>query len=252
MTLDASFVLGFAVVFARMSAMLLSSPLFGAMVPVQLRIMFTAIISLALTPSLMPYLTLEFAGIPGLLLILGKEVLIGLLIGGMMQFLLAGVQMGGSFLDLSLGIGAAQIFNPLTGSQNTPIGRYKFLLGLVLLLILNGHHLMFQAFLASYEVAGPTLASLDYVREQGLEFMGMLMLLAVQIAFPAAAVATAIDFASGIINKAVPQTMPFLIAIPVKLTVGVLILSISLPVLATIVNLGVGETLDTIRNILGA
>ena len=56
MSLDATFILAFTFVFIRCTAMILSSPLYGAVVPVMIRIMTGVVISLALTPVLKPYI----------------------------------------------------------------------------------------------------------------------------------------------------------------------------------------------------
>ncbi|MES1227185.1 MAG: flagellar biosynthetic protein FliR, partial [Armatimonadota bacterium] len=60
-----------------------------------------------------------------------------------------------------------------------------------------------------------------------------------------------IDVAAGIINKAVPQTQPFLIAMPAKLTFGILALAFGLPAVIVGVDRSLGLAFNTVHTILG-
>ena len=231
--------------------MLLSSPIFGTTVPVKVRVLFSIVLSMSLVPVLREQVGPVPQELLGLVLMVGKDVVIGLIIGGMMQLLLAGFQMAGAFLDVQIGIGAAQIFNPQTGEQSSPIGRFKFLLGLVILLLINGHHYMFQAFVHSYEMVGPSIARIQDMQTTLMSFMGQISLMAMQIAAPVAAVTIIIDAAAGLINKAVPQTQPFLLALPAKLMVGLLALALGLPALVVATHSGVEITFEHMSKMLG-
>ncbi|HXH62024.1 MAG TPA: flagellar biosynthetic protein FliR, partial [Fimbriimonadaceae bacterium] len=149
------------------------------------------------------------------------------------------------------GIGAAQVFSPMTGGTSSPIGQFKFMLGLVLLFLLNGHHFMFQAFMHSYEMTGPSFANMEVMRTTLVSFIQQVSLMALQIAAPVAAVAVVIDAAAGFINKAVPQTQPFLLALPAKMMVGILVLGIGLPAMVVATEAGVNFTFSHMSKMLG-
>ena len=68
--------------------------------------------------------------------------------------------------------------------------------------------------------------------------IGQTTLLSLQIAAPVAAVSIIIDLAAGIVNKAVPQTQPFLLSLPAKLATGIVMLAIGLPALVIAVQNG--------------
>ena len=116
---------------------------------------------------------------------------------------------------------------------------------------MNGHHLMFQAFVHSYEMTGPSLDHLEVIRETLVSFMGKVMLLSLQIAAPVAAVSVVIDAAAGLVNKAVPQTQPFLLALPAKLMVGMFTLGLGLPALVVATQAGVDFTMAHMSKMLG-
>ena len=251
MSLDSTLIFGFLAVFSRVTAMLMSAPLYGQVVPVNIRIMVGGIVAMALLPVIHGHLPVPPTDLLGILMLMGREITVGLLIGGCLQFMLAAIQMAGTFLDLQIGIGSAQVFNPMLGQTATPIGQFKFLLGTVLVLMMNGHHLMFDAFVGSYSLPPLSIESMPGMLTTLTSLIGQLMLLALQIAAPVAAVTVIIDVATRIVNKAVPQTQPFLISLPAKLAVGFLALALGLPALVGAVTGGLDITFDHIRQLIG-
>ncbi len=251
MSLDATFLITFLSAFSRCTAMVMSSPLFGTNVPVKVRVLFCLVVSMAMVPVLREHTTVIPQDLAQLAMMVGKDVVIGLIIGGMIQIMLAGFQMAGAFLDVQIGIGAAQVFSPMLGHTSSPISQFKFLLGLVLLLLMNGHHFMFQAFAHSYEMVGPSLDRLDVMQATIISFISQVSLMALQIAAPVAAVSVVVDAAAGLVNKAVPQTQPFLLALPAKLMVGLFALGVGLPAMVVATQAGVNFTFSHMSKMLG-
>lgn len=238
----------FLTVFVRASAMMLSSPVFGAQsTPVNVRVLTTLSIAAALTMALKPSMGPVPTDLGSMAMILGNELLAGLLIGITISLVFYAIQMAGSFLDFQIGLGSSQILNPITGVPVTIVGQMKFLLALVVFLMINGHHQMIEAFVASYK----TMPQLGYqaigeVQTQLVPLLGRLALLALQISAPVAAVSLIVDAGLGFVNKAVPQMQVLIVGMPAKLAVGFVALSITLPAVASAVDFGVGEALDTL------
>ena len=59
-----------------------------------------------------------------------------------------------------------------------------------------------------------------------------------QMAAPVVAVTVVIDLAAGVVNKAVPQTQPFLVSLPAKLSAGLVALSLGMPAVVVAVENG--------------
>lgn len=252
MRLDESWLLAFLLVFARISAMLLSSPVFGGTTPTQVRVGICGAVSFALVPVLKPLLPDVQPDLYGLLASVFHELLVGLLIGSCLQLLMLAAQTAGAFLDLNIGLGSVQLLNPMTNAPTSLLARFKFMLALVLLLVMNGHHLMFEAFVRSYSLT-PLIGaeSMPAVREGLLTLLGKLSLLSLQIAAPPAAVCIVIDATAGVVNKSVPQMQVFLVSLPAKILMGIMALSLSLPILAYGVQSGVEHTFDALAGMMG-
>lgn len=235
MRFDSAWLFGFACVFVRCSALVLASPVFGGSVPTKVRVMFAAIVGLALTPPLLGSLPTPPEDLGSLVLTFGNEVGVGVVIGMCIQFMLLGAQMAGAFLDMQLGFGTMQMFNPQLGAPVTILGNLKFMLGLVLFFLLNGHHMMFKAFFESYQIHanfGPH--QLADLRSTMIPYIGQISMIALQLAAPAAGVAIIVDGAASLINKAIPNLQVYFLTAGAKSTLGILALTMGLPIFVSV------------------
>lgn len=250
MSVDLAFLWTFLSVFARVSAMLLSAPFFGTVVNVRIRVMLAAVISFALCPVVAPHIPAMPNDIVSLVLSLGADILVGLVIGAFLQLLVMAIQSAGSLMDTQVGIASAQIFNPTLGMSVTPLATLHFFLATVLVFITDSHHLLILAIADSYSASAQLATNgpgLDHI----LEFVTQTGLLTLQIAMPVAAVTILIDISAALVNRAVPQTQPFLLALPAKLSLGILVLGIGLPALTGAVAQGVDMAFTQSRAALG-
>lgn len=248
MTLDAAFLFSFLLVFVRASAMLIASPMFGAQnTPVNVRIMTTLAVAAALTAALSPKTGPVPQDLLSMVGAVANEAAAGLLIGMTISLAFYALQMAGAFLDFQVGLGSSQIINPATGVPVTILAQFKFMLGVVIFLAMNGHHTMFGAFVQSYD-AVPTLSkgSLMAMQANLLPLVGTMCLLALQIAAPVAAVSLIVDAGLGIVNKAVPQMPVMVVGMPGKILLGLLALGMALPSMVAGVDSGVNHCLDAL------
>lgn len=244
MTVDSALLIAFLAAFLRTSAMMLAAPLFtGTGVPLMVRIFFSAGLSLALTPIVHQVVVVP-QDLHALLMLAVQEIAYGLVLGFCVQLIMLAAESAGSFLDLQVGFGLASVLAPGSNIPGGVIARFKFLLALVLFVSVNGHHMMFQALAAGYQVSHQM--SLNATFETVLLALGRMSILAIQIAAPVAAVMFVVDACMGIVSRAVPQINVLMAGISGKILVGMVGLSVSLPALAIGVNRAIGWTGDTL------
>jgi len=175
------------------------------------------------------------------------EAVAGLLIGSFMALVLQAAQMAGALLDLQMGLGLSQALNPITGVPVSLISQFKFFLAMVVFLSINAHHVMLGAFVHSYDsMPAPTMAMMPSIEAGFVGLITKLSLMALQIAAPVAAVSIIVDASLGIINKAVPQMQVFMVGLPAKILLGMIALSIALPILTSSVQYGVETASDSL------
>lgn len=241
MPLDTITIYTFFLVFVRCSGMMLAAPVFGAAnLPTHIRVFITMALSMALTFSVRPTVGQVPQDLVSFGLAIGNEAISGLLIGAFFSLVMHAVSMAGAIVDLQMGLGMSQVLNPVTGVPVSVIGQFKYLLGLIVFLQIDAHHLMLGAFLQSYSNL-PTLstAMLEPMRDSLVTMLTSMTLLAIQMAAPVAAVSIVVDAALGLVNRAVPQMQVFLVGMPAKTVMGMIALSISIPALVGTVQSGV-------------
>ena len=242
----------FLLVFIRTSAMLISSPVFGAQnTPLQVRIFTTLAISAALSMIVQSFVP----PVPPSMLGLGEAVLMeamyGLLIGGMVQLALQAASIAGGVLDLQTGLSFSHTINPLDGHNSSVLTQFKTMFAMVIFLVANGHHYLIQALVASYSLSGGhhTL-NLDTLQREILSLLQAVCELGLQIATPVIAVSLVTDAALGLINRAVPQMQASIVGLPAKLAMGLIAVSFSVPALVLATNTAVGVALESLSKVM--
>lgn len=229
------FWLPFLLVFARTAAFISVIPFFSRRgIPAMLRIFFAFVLSVVLTLSIEPQAALPVTDL-GLIVMLGKEIFAGLVLGFLVYLYFSVFLMTGQFMDHKAGLMMAGAFDPLFGSQVTLLGQFFYFLAAVFYLTVNGHHLLFLSLKESFTViplGSPlisTLASWEY-----LKIFAAMFLLAFQIAAPVIIVLWLMDLALGFLSKTVPQIHVFIVGLPLKVAFVLVIFVLMLPLLGVV------------------
>ncbi len=228
----------FLQVFARVTALFVSAPVFGNReIPAQAKIGLAGILSLVLLPIVRA--TLMRGGPPALgpmvAVILG-EILIGLLMGLIVSLLFYAVRLGGDLIDYQMGFTQAATFNPQFNETISPIADFQYRYALVIYLLANGHWLLLAALERSFSklpVAQFALSARSLDSFTDLTFQ--MLISGLQIAAPAAAVLLITDVAFAFLNRAVPQMQVYFVGMPVKIIVGLTVVLAGLPLLTYVV-----------------
>jgi len=167
------------------------------------------------------------------ILMIIKEFAVGLVLGFTAAIVLYAVQVAGAFIDFQMGFSMASVMDPQTGTQVPIIGHFKYILALLFLLTVDGHHLMLDGVMQSIKLFPVELMSFTVQFEDIAHFITTLFLemfmIALQIALPVVGSLFLIDIALGILAKTVPQLNIFAVGFPVKIFVGFVMLMLTMP-----------------------
>lgn len=163
-----------------------------------------------------------------------REVLVGLLLGFTAYLFFTVVQVAGSFIDIQMGFGIANVIDPLTGVQSPVFGNLKYMIAMLLFLSLNGHHALLRAIMQSYDWIPLDNHLFEHLQNRSivdllLQSSATLFYLAFQMAAPMIFTMFLVDVALGILTRAAPQFNVFVVGIPVKILVGLVMLTILIP-----------------------
>ena len=229
-------IFAFLLVFVRASATLLVSPPFGAQnTPLPIRILTTLSISAALTLAISPKIGPLPRSMYDLMMAVLVEAGAGLLLGGMVNLAMQALTIAGSLADLQTGLTMSQVLNPVSGVSTSVLGQLKTMLGLVVFLASDAHHLLLAAFVHSYDTV-PTLAQAHAAL---VPLIAGTFLLGVQIAAPVMGVGFLVDASLGLVARAVPTLQPTQVGAPAKLVAGLVAVSVGLPIVVAAVSTAV-------------
>jgi flagellar biosynthetic protein FliR len=166
----------------------------------------------------------------GLMLI---EFALGIALGLGVSTIVSGLQMAGSLIDQQIGTSLASVFNPEFQTDVSLTGQLLNQLGLVVFLLVGGHHLMISALLETFQAMpmGYAGVSPDLV-ELLSSFVHQSLLLAVKIAAPVTATMALVGLALGMLGHSIPQLNVLIVGFPVRTLVGLLLLGLIVPATA--------------------
>jgi len=207
------------------SAPLLSEPA----IPKRLKIGLAAIIAVAVAPALAPLPDVPAASWHGLW-ISARQVLIGIGMGLSMRIIFAAVQAAGEFTGLQMGLSFAAFFDPSSGGNTAVLSRLFHVIAMLLFLAFNGHLLMLQGLLHSFDIL-PIGAPVLHDDGWGilLKFSAHVMTSGMLLALPLIVMLLAINLALGILNRTAQQLSVFAVGFPISLSAGLLLLTVVLP-----------------------
>ena len=218
--------------FLRALALLSSLPVFGQRaVPIRVKIGLALLIALAAQPSLppMPVLALDT---PAAVLAVVQQLLVGLTLGFAVRLVFAAVELGGELIGLQMGLNFAGFFDPATASQGTASARFFGTLVAFLFVLSNSHLAVIGALVRSFEVFAVSDAPFAFLRHTLPQQWGaQVFTLGLWIALPLLGMLLFVNLVLGVISRVAPQISVFSVGFPVTLTVGLVGMLLTLPLL---------------------
>lgn len=219
---------------SRILGMITAAPVFGhASVPVTVKILLGALLASIIAPGIPALPAAEPFSLAGLL-ILAQETLIGLAMGFSIRIVFAAVELAGEISSLTMGLGFATFFDPLSQGRSSAISQFLALLATMVFLAVDAHLVLLSALAESFVslpvAAGPVNgAGFKQMADWGATIFSS----GVQIALPIVAALLLTTLALGILTRAAPQLNLFGIGFPITLTIGFMVISMTLPYLAS-------------------
>lgn len=219
--------------FLRVSAIIWSSPVFGRReVPAMAKVALTLALSYFFYTSVRGG---SFAPLYGSLaeyvFMCVKELLIGALLGYILSLFFYLTSTAGQLIDLQLGLGMAQVYDPLMMTQTPLLGNWLNVMLVLMFFILGAHRTLLQMlYVAVVRIPiGGVRISTDIVWVL-VELFAESFLLGIRIALPVMAAGILVEAILGMIIHSIPQMNMFVIGMPLKIILGFLVLVIIVPV----------------------
>ena len=219
--------------FLRIVALMISDPLLGHRnVPIRVRIAFSFLLAVLVASTLPPPPPVGLSSPVGLM-IAAQQIIIGVAIGFSMRLLLASVEMAGSLIGLSMGLGFATFFDPQNSAQVPVVAQFVGLLSILIFFASNGHLMLVSALVESFRVLPISATPFAAGGFHALVLAGgQIFVIGVIMSLPVLAALLIVNVGMGVMSRAAPQLNLFAVGFPVTLFAGFVVLLMSLPYLA--------------------
>ncbi|MGH9944868.1 MAG: flagellar biosynthetic protein FliR [Pyrinomonadaceae bacterium] len=238
----------FAVVLARVGGLVTFAPFWShrAASP-RVRVVLAFALSLALLPAVQDSIPTPPLNVVGLALVLAGELLIGLALGFVGRLVFSALETAAFVLGAQIGFALAATIDPSTRAQTTALGTIAQMLGLALLLSMDGHHWLLAATVKSFQTTAPgAFAVTPQLAELVLKLSAQALAVGVALAAPAIIVLLVVELALAIAGRAAPQLQIMVLGFPIKIAAGLWLTGASLYFLPGAVR----ATLSTLRDAL--
>lgn len=245
----------FLLIFCRITSFFVVVPVFSSRgVPASFKIGFSFFVALVvfsangsgiIVPQDLNYI-----------LLIAREVLIGLLLGFIGYLMFMTIQTAGSFIDIQIGFGIANVIDPMTGASSPILGNFKYMFALLMFLGMNGHHFLLDAIVYSYNWV-PIDNDL-FVRMMNGSLSEFLVrsfaqsfVLAFQMAAPLVTALFLTDVGLAFLARTAPQYNVFVIGVPLKIIIGLGLLFLLMPTMAGLFQSLFNILFESMHNLLG-
>ena len=223
----------FVMVLCRMGGLFMVAPVLGSpMTPRLVKVLLVGVVSACLLPlvamheggAAMPVTWLGFG------IVAAKEMLVGLLLGFFALMAYTMVQVAGELLSEQMGFAMSKVADPTTNVEMAVVARIASALGLLLFLAVDGHHWLVVALARSFALVPVGTFEFGETTMDRLTLgFARMFESGIVLAAPVLCVTLLVTVAIGVVSKLVPQIHALMLAFPLKISFGLLMLGVSLP-----------------------
>lgn len=243
----------FLLVFMRMTGCVVFNPILGRRnIPVIARVGLTLVLSIVSYQTISSQ-TVEINSVLVFFVTMLEQLLIGYMVGFVIQSFLAVLLISGENMDLQIGFSMSKIYDPQS-NVSMPLSASMMNAMFFLIFFASNSHLTLIKIFSKLCTMIP-YQGFQFHQEMFAELAGLFSLILIysmKLALPMLAVQMILEIAVGLIMRAVPQIDIFAINIQAKLIIGILVILIMVPSLSTFLDRLISLMFDNIQNIFKA
>ncbi|MDU5106587.1 fused FliR family export protein/FlhB family type III secretion system protein [Clostridium sp.] len=250
--INTAYFLALFLIFLRITSFfIITNVFFPKGTPITLKAIFSLIFSFALLGGI------NYSNIEGitsnyyLIIYMFFEVTNGLILGLISNIAFGVLLMAGSLIDVHIGLSMLNTIDPNSETSTTITGNLLHYVALVIFFIINGHHMLIKSLIESF-ILLPIGKGLFYgdTMMTMIEIIANYFVIGLKIAIPIVLIILLADVCMGLISRAVPQINVMILGMPVKMLIGIIAISVSLPIIIKIFVSNISYLPDIFRKII--
>lgn len=215
-----------SIVFVRLTGLFFALPFFGdPPVPVKVRLFLAIAFTFAIYQTLPKAFVVsgDYEVLAYLILII-KELIIGLVIGFFARIFFAGIVMAASIVGFQMGFGTESLMMADAGRSMTAFSAFHRILLILIFFVLDLHHIFFEGIFLTFQYIPPFSTVINgSLTEIIVQATSNIFVVALKLATPILVALLFSMAALGIMAKSVPQINIFTFSFPVSFMTGLLV-----------------------------
>lgn len=242
----------FVLLFARIVGCLTLNPVTSRK---GLPLIFRAGLCLFLTIAIsevMPYKGGPIGSLIEYAVLIVMELLVGYVLGFVMNLFFAVINIGGEIGDMQLGMAMAKMYDPQSNVSMGVYGSFFNLLTMFLFFACNGHITLIQIIISSCDM----LSVGSFTISPGVfynvaELFQLILIYSLKFSMPIMVVEIIAESGIGIMMKAIPQIQVFTVNIQLKIILGMMVMFVLIPVYSSFLETLIRTMFEAMQSILG-
>jgi len=220
-------------IFLRVAAIVFSAPIIDtATIPVVFKAALAFAVSILLLPVVDVVVTVKDLNLMAFVIGIFSEIAIGVTIGLSVKLLFSGIQLAGQIAGYQMGFAVANVVDPATSLQIPILAQFYNLTAMLVFLAINAHHIFFMAVVDSYKILPPLSMHISpQLVDMMMRLAANMFVVAIKVGAPLIAVMLMVSVGLGLVARTVPQIHIFIVAMPLKILIGLIFMVIVAPYL---------------------
>lgn len=212
----------------RLSPLFMMAPVFGSIpMPIRVRVMVVLALSAMMVLGLKTEAPVFHSTTDFILAAVSEVVLGGALAFGLFAAFGAFLW-GGRLLDMQIGFGVANLFDPITRAQAPLLGTALNMMAVAIFFAIDGHHWLIRGLAASFQYFPPGNARTEFDISAFSAQFGLMFSLGLALVAPVVFMLLLMDIALAAVSRTMPQVNIFIVSMPLKIVLGIFVLAVSL------------------------
>jgi flagellar biosynthetic protein FliR len=217
----------FMLAFCRIGTMVMLLPSLGeTSVPARVRLSLALMLTLIVMPLHRTDYVVDLSSYGPVLILIGKELLIGAVLGVSARLALSALQVAGTVVAQQLGLGFVTGVDPTTqGQQGAIVGNFLTVVALTMIFATDLHHLAIAALNDSYKIFKPgELPVTGDIAELVTRTIAGAFKIGIQLSAPFLVFGFLFNLGLGVLARLMPQMQVFFIGLPLSILIGLVLL----------------------------
>jgi flagellar biosynthetic protein FliR len=220
----------------RLGTLFVLSPIWSvANVPQSFRVLLVVALSAMLVTATATRVTTLPSSFGAFVLAGASELLVGAVLAFGIFAAFGAFSVAGKILDVQIGFGIGNVFDPVTHSQSPMLGTVLNLLAVTLFFAVDGHQALLRGVAFSLQALPPGTLLQTFPFDAVLRQFGAMFTLSVVLAAPVMFCLLVVDAGIAVVSRNLPQMNIFIVAVPLKIFVGLATMAMSVAYLGPVI-----------------